>query len=558
MKRREFIANTGAIVGSSLLDTSELRTAERIGVSANGPRTTQNPLRPNTTQKKAKPPSGPTPSLNLDQLHTLMEQVCKDAGGKRQVGAFFRIDWLVSSLRNQFHEAASAIGKLIYQTPFKNVSAGLAVDLVKTDLTIDAQGKIWLTDFSPVIVLTDPQARVYDKLAIEFNPVPLKMDFDTSDPSKLRFYLTTNDPNDPGFPTFVQNEIGANPPSITGPDNAVVIANGYTAQTFGDVINAIQGAEAPLDILDSFIASLPLVAVVEAMRQFGIEVPLRFTFDQGYVIVCGPSGAVQSDKCGPTAGTTVSTAITPAPKPPSPPTNPPQNGFGFTFNHMVSIATPSSTSVSSDPPLGYYYPINLSFESLANSVIGPGVVASDTGNALCFHWGYQLSARPKLNSIKVIVPADPSGAGFLARMEIDAPLDVGGGAAVSMKIGCVTVPLLSSTILGHVDPSKLTLTLSITNTGQGPEVIVTAQYQCAVDIGFYGPPMIDALLNVLMASFGDRLIAGALQNMVNSLTFPLVNLSRLEYLGGQNGNAWSIGQHFRPASALIALREKRE
>jgi hypothetical protein len=244
----------------------------------------------------------------------------------------------VNNLRTQFLNAGPAIAKLIYQTPFNNVNAGLVVDLSKTDLTIDNQGKITLTGFSPIVVLTDPQARIYNRLAIEFNPVSLKMDLDPVSSGKLRFYLTTNDPADPAFPTFVQSTLGANPPAVPGPDPAVVAANGFTPQTYAQVETGIQASEAPLDILDSFVASLPLVSIVEAMHQFAIGVPLTFHFDQGYVIVHGPSTMGAADACGPKAGTTVNTTVTPSPKAPTPatPGSPAQNGFVFNFNHSVS------------------------------------------------------------------------------------------------------------------------------------------------------------------------------------------------------------------------------
>jgi hypothetical protein len=38
---------------------------------------------------------------------------------------------------------------------------------------------------------------------------------------------------------------------------------------------------------------------------------------------------------------------------------------------------------------------------------------------------------------------------------VDFPLSVGGVAGVSTKIGCVTVPLLSSSLLGDVKPNVM-------------------------------------------------------------------------------------------------------
>ena len=568
MKRREFIANTGAIIGSSLFSK-----AESMSKSTSSPKfESSDPMHsdgssgvPQAIFRQTRSTKSATSAalaaastaLTLDQLHTLMAGVCQDSSGNQQVGAFFRINWLVNNLKNEFLQAAQAISKIVYQTPFTNVNAGLVVDLSRTDLTIDAAGQITLTKFSPVIVLTDPHNQVYDKIEIDFDPVLLKLGLDTTQAGRLRFYLTTNDPSDPHFPKFATNPIGANPPSVTTPDPAVIANNGYTAQTYSLVEAGIKASAAPIDILDSFVSSLPLVAIVEAMRQFAIETPLSFHFEQGYVIVHGPSVVSPPDPCGPMAGTTISTTVSPSAKPPtaSTPTSPAENGFKFDFKHSVTAVAATTVVGSPAPPIGYFYPLQWTFEDFANTIIGPGVVASDSGDAFLFHWSYQLSARPKLKSIQVTVPANPSATGFLAMIKIDAPLDVGGGAGVSMKVGCVTVPLLSSTILGSVDPSVITLLFTIVNTGRGPEVVVTAQYNCAVDISFYGPPMIDILLNVLMGSFGNRLVAGELREMVNSLTFPLLNLSALEYKGGGPGLGWRLDQDFRAKSVLMTLEE---
>jgi hypothetical protein len=493
-----------------------------------------------------------------------MDSICKDASGNQQVGGFFRVDWLVSNLETQFKGAAAAIAKLAYQTPFKNVNAGLKVDFSNpditpqknTDIAIDAQGKITLRDFSPIVVLTDPQSKTYNQVAIEFNPVSLKMDIDIQKPGNLRFYLTTNDPADPGFPTFNVISIGANPPTTMGPDPVVLKANGYTSGTWAQVEATIEASEAPLDILDSFIASLPTVPIIDAMRQFAVGLPLSFHFEQAYVIVHGPSVTSEPGTCGPKAGTTVDSTIAPTLEPASP-SAPDRNGFKFDFKHTVSAPILPTVVGSSDPPFGYYYPINFTFQDFSNGIIGPGVVASDSGDAFLFHWAYQLSARPKPHSISVTVPPNPGSGGFLAQIDIDAPLDVGGGAAVSMKVGCVTVPLLSSTILGAVNPSKLTLTLKIVNTAAGPELVVLPDYNCNVDISFYGPPMIDVLLNIIMGSFGNRLVGGAIRNMVNKLSFPIVDLSALDYKQGQQGFGWRLGQNFRDRSILLSLEQGR-
>jgi hypothetical protein len=573
MKRRDFIVNTSAILGSSLIEsqkalsaTSKRSNSNDLGDHAETSQvaTLRPPLRRGRPATITLPPSTSPPPLSLDQLHALMVSVCRDGSGNQQVGAFFRIDWLVSNLATQFKDAASAIAKMVYQTPFKSVSASLKIDFTnagisnrpQTDITIDAQGKISLTDFCPVVVLTDPHSKIYNQIAIEFNPVSLKMNLDTMNLGNLRFYLTTNDPSDPAFPTFNVVDIGANPPTLTGPDPNVLAANGYTSSTWAQLETSIEAAEAPLDILDSFIASLPTVPIMEAMRQFDVGLPLNFHFEQGYVIVHGPTVTKEPELCGPKAGTTVATTIAPTPNPTSP-SSPGHNGFQFAFKHTVSSPILPTVIGTTDPPFGYYYPINFTFGDFANSIIGPGVVASDSGDAFLFHWAYQLSARPKPQSISVTIPANPNAAGFLAQIDINAPLDIGGGAGVSMKVGCVTVPLLSSTILGSVNPSKLTLTLKIVNGGDGPELVVLPQYDCNVNVTFYGPPMIDVLLNIIMASFGDRLVSGAIRNMVNKLSFPIVNLSALDYKKGQSGYGWRLGQHFLSRSILVTLEQGR-
>jgi len=132
-------------------------------------------------------------------------------------------------------------------------------------------------------------------------------------------------------------------------------------------------------------------------------------------------------------------------------------------------------------------------------------------------------------------------------------MQVGGVAEVSTKIGCVTIPLASSSMMGHVDPNTFTISLSLANQANGPAVVTTCSYDASVDVTFYSPPMIDVLFNIVMGSVGNRLVSGELRKLANNLSFTLVDLSALGYL--EKAVEWRIAQNYRPGSMLFGVQQ---
>jgi hypothetical protein len=289
------------------------------------------------------------------------------------------------------------------------------------------------------------------------------------------------------------------------------------------------------------------------MRQFGIGDPMQFHFEGDLIIIHGPSNLSSTPACGPGAGTKVTSAIS---NPATSPTSGGMNGFKMNFKHTVDPIDTFGASLY--PPFGFYYPLEWSFKDFGIGVVSPGVSASDRGEFALFHWEYHASARPRPNAITVKIADDPATHLPELQIRLNCPFDVGGVAGVSMKVGCVTVPLLNTSIVGHIEnPSLFTLKVALANTGTGPALVATASYDCNVDISFYGPPMIDILLNVFMGSFGSRLVAEGLHNMVNSLNFPLVDLSGLGYIRSSDAYPWRLGQSFRTKSMLFGLEQGR-
>jgi hypothetical protein len=322
----------------------------------------------------------------------------------------------------------------------------------------------------------------------------------------------------------------------------VLAANGYDAASFSAVLAAIKASNAPLDILDRFIASLPILGIVEAMQQFNLQVPYTFAFVDPYVIVHGPSALGAPSQCGPVAGSAVTSSATSAITPVASGT---PNGFTWDYQHQVTAV--STTTESGEPPLGYYFPNPITFQPLGTSIVSPGVVASDEGDALLFHWGYQLSAKP--NQVNVTIDIANT------QISVDAPMMVGGVAGVSMEVGCVSVPLLSSSMMGDVKPCTFTMQLALTETGTGPAIVALCSLNASVKVTFYSPPMIDLLLNVVMGSVGDRVVSHALQNLVNQLNFKVVDLSILNYLN-VIPSVWNFVASYRTDSVLVGAEQR--
>jgi hypothetical protein len=518
MKRRDFLTQTGAVLGTSLLPQSDVVEAvTNLSLS-------ESLVQANTT---------------LDQLHDLMSQKCLDHDGNLQVGAFFEVSWLLNNLSKQFKTAD--ISRLRYPTAVPEISAGLSIDMAKLGLSLQ-NGHFTLDNFVAVITLSETKAsnRTINTVTLKFAPVPMKLAADVERPGNLRFFLLASDPKDKNFPKWSAS---------TGTVDATVLKdNNISRATYDSVETMAKAVAAPLDVIDSFIKSMPLLGIVGAMQQFQIGTPNEFVLANGYVIVHGPTNVSDVQKCGPSAGTRVITTSSHSAQPSAQPDLP--NGFKWTLTQAVTPV--DNVANTTAPAFGYFYPVKWTYDGFGKSVIGPGVVASDSGNALMFHWGYQVSARPKPQKIDVTIKSDSAGKPE-AFITITAPLDVGGGAQVSMKVGCVTVPLLSSYVEGHVDPSVFTIKLNLVNNGASTVLVATVDYNCAVDISFHEPPMIDVLLNILMASFGNRLVAGELRKLANSLSVTLVDLGGLAYT--TQSAKWRLGQSFRKDSFLAALAQ---
>src|SRR5271166_2942311 len=128
--------------------------------------------------------------MTLDEIHDLMQQVCRDKAGNGQVGAFFLVSWLVGNIQRDFADAEIYAKDLSYPTPFPKINASLQIDPNTIALAINA-GRIFLDGFSPVIVYQEPgkKPRPYNKITIKFDRVYLKLNQDFTQPGKLRFYL---------------------------------------------------------------------------------------------------------------------------------------------------------------------------------------------------------------------------------------------------------------------------------------------------------------------------------------------------------------------------------
>jgi len=162
--------------------------------------------------------------MTIDDLHDAMIALCVDKDtGAPQIGAFFRIDWLVGNLQNLFASAQPIINKTAFATSFNNINAGLALDptamglqLMTTPLT--PPGDITLINFVPTIVLSEPGGthREYNRISIAFQQVNLKLAPDLQHNGNIRFYIDST----AGLPQFAVN--------ATAPDPQVLADNQIT------------------------------------------------------------------------------------------------------------------------------------------------------------------------------------------------------------------------------------------------------------------------------------------------------------------------------------------
>jgi hypothetical protein len=457
-------------------------------------------------------------SITLSQLHDLMDAHTSN----REVGVAFSIKFLLEQITEQVRRAQAAAQALSFPTALPKINATLELDT--SSLRIDLVGSdITLSGFQPVVVLKEPLTtqRPYNRIRMDFDPVTLRIDTGEPGEELLRFYVTTAIPAFNVFPG--------------SPDLAVITDNGMTLAEYEARENAALAAFLAVDVLFEFVGSLPLPRVIAAMRTIGIDRPYNVRLDSGYVLVSGRQRTLADHacECGPGVGVKIESRTT---------FHPATSGGSFEHNRTAHRVEIPPTAPDIDPPLAYYYPRSTSFEVLANSVVGPGIAATDSGQALMFRWFYQAFARPR--SIRVTLNTT------VPSIIVDAPMDVGGGAGVSMKVGCVSVPLLHSLVRGSVDPCTFKVEFTIVETGSGSAIVAYASLEARVEVEFFNPPMIDILLNILMGSIGNRLVAQELGRMANRLSFRLVDLNDLAL---EAPFGWLLRESVRPESALLSF-----
>jgi hypothetical protein len=552
MKRRDFVAGGSVLAGASF--ASAVRNALSASPTASNAQSNASatPSPAPATPVYLPPPAA---SMTLNALHALMSHECGDSSG-----VYFAIDWLIDNLRHGIRATTALTASLSYPTANDKIWAGLEIDPNGVDIALAANGHIYLRKFEFVIVLREKPAgagrgRAYSRATITYHDVKLKLEPDVDQPGNIRFYLSATDPKSADWPRF------------TGPTfqrfDDVIADNGFVDSArpqFDALEQAIVVSNAPISVLDAFVQSIPLLTLVDAMRQFRIGVPMKFTFRDGLIIVRGPLDIGGDHSCGPMAGTRVVSAISPpAARPITTSGGKEQNGFSMTLNHQVS---PVDTTRTTDQiKFGCYHPIKFTWQILAQNTIGPAIAASDHGAAGVFHWAYYASVRPRSATLSGIVTKVPGSNLPAMRLELAAPFDAAGLLTLSMKVGCVEVPLTSSSLIGFVDPSVFTFTIGLANTPTGPAVVVTTSYNCAVDVSFHSPPVLDLILNIVMGSFGNRIVADKLRERVNDLTFRLIDLSSLGYKFSADSfqpnpkAIWHLGQDHRTDSVLLALSQ---
>jgi hypothetical protein len=546
MKRRQFITGTSVALGATLLTEA---TASPTHPSVDGPKCPQPTSLVFTT----------TPArIDLKDIHSLVEGICGE-----DTGAWFAIDWLVTNITAQLSAASTLCINLAYPTPNPRILADLefAPNNIKLRTTSGINSEIYLCDFRAAIVFREPskkigsKGRIYSRTWLSWNPVKVKLDSVDARPGELRFYLLAADPTSADYPCVNQD-------TQVETNTTVFTDNNFSSPDdpeFWNVVAGIRFSTAPMNILDNLVSSLPVLSLVDAMRQFAIAVPMQFTFTGGLCVVHGPSAAAALPICGAMGGTIVKSTVSPPTTKPQMSSPPLETGFNLTFNHTVSPV--SRFEFESFPLFGYYLPFKKTFQLLAESLVGPGVLAVDGGTAAIFKWDYFAAARPKSARLTVLASNTTTPNLPTLCLTLDAPLQVRGGASVSMHVGCVDVPLAQSIVKGDVDPSKFTMKFALVDTGEGPAIVVTTDYDCKVDVTFSGPPLIDIVLNVVMASFGNRLIGTELRKIVNRLSFKLVDLSSLGYMPQPGsyvvapGAIWKIAQSLSNTGALLGLAQ---
>lgn len=522
MNRKHFLKQSAIIYGSILLPNNS---------NANSTDLEQNPL--------FQPP---IEGVSAIDLHKALKNIC----GTSLVGCAVNSTWLINETAREIRKVANFISKTNKPTSIPKINAGIEIDTTKISLTAK-NNVITLGGFSPTILLLEAQGqfRAYNELKVVFNPVKLKIDIDYSNNNKLRFFLF--DGNASFTIPDIQN--GGTNPNLA---ENVIIDNGMDKNQFLRFQELIMlSNNNMIQLLDGFAASIDFPKIIEAMNTFQIIPPYQYTFQDGYIFIFGTPGLSDGNcSCAGADGFRITTNLKNSIVPTQPGGD--ENGFSFEYTRTQTPLVVPDDRLKTVPDIDtpdfvYYYPQKVTFAPLVNNKLTPAISVGDEGGFLFFNWFYRASANIKTNFPKIIIDS------VKKQMEVEAPFDIIGGAGVSIKIGCIYIPLLHSLLKGSIDnPSKLTITPTITVDSNGVAVYAKPDYSGKVDIQFFSPPMVDVLLNVIMGSFGNNLISKALRDKINSLNIKLIDFS---ITGIDSRLGWFYSTVADADSFLIALKK---
>lgn len=455
--------------------------------------------------------------VSATDIQKKLETIC----GSKLIGCAMNSKWLLAQTAAYIRQSTVQINKTSEPTSIPKIRAG--IDFNPNSIRLQTiNSRIILSGFSPTIVLLEdmPARRAYNKLQVLFDPTELKIDLDYSN-NRLGLFLSNS------LPKFHIPDI-ENTPSNPHLDQTVLNDNGITTADFLQNQKIILYSNNNLiQLLDGFIRSLPFPKLLEAMKTFRIDPPYQYTFSDDYIYISGSLG-LSNDSC-PCAGAdgfrvTTDLTKTPAPRQTEADTT---NAFTFQYKHSLTPTTQASDRVRpvndiDTPDFAFYYPKTITFTPLVNNQLTPAISFGDEGSFLLFSWFYRASANIKSNFPVIVIDTAKR------QLAVDAPFDIVGGAGVSLKVGCIYIPLLHSMVKGSIDPSKLVITPMLTFDTNGLALYAKPDYTAKVDVQFFDPPMVDVLLNLLMGSFGNNLIGKEMRKKINGLNIKLIDFPSLE------------------------------
>lgn len=462
---------------------------------------------------------------SLDKLRILLATHCTN----NKMGFGVELAWLIQKLNSQILAAGINIP---VQTSFQNIFLQLRIQ--PSDIAINESGGIVTLDkFKPVIDVVDGNGEVYNSVPLSFEQTEINLkvvdgieiDGQRMENLRISWYRTGR---------FEYRR------EVSTPNNAVMLKNGYSVETYEEAETKIFLGPGIRDFLDSFISTFPFPKVIDSLQHFKLGQPYSFIFEDGYALVLGR--VLLNSVCffGENLNLEVKEKLIEPNIYPNLPKHLEVDNTSFKAEWSRTISYKKPILGPQDCPIAVFFPKQITWEFESDRLLKPGLAAGEGDVGFFYEWFWE--ARVSLNRLKVDINVATGQIFFQCEL---LPTGV---ARAAVGIGCIK--------FGHTAMLGGTINLELksniiapTGTDQDVNFVTSGTTKLNLNLQQSMPVWLLQVLTISIATAMTRKIA---QSFIDKLNFKLIDLSEIR---GITAYRWQTETQFMTEAVVIGLKE---